>query len=290
MPRSLTPTILLAAGALAGCEQAIDLGDAGASQIVIESRLRVGATVEVEMQVRNSFGAFADAAWLDQTSGTLTGSDGSRDSLRVAASDSTVAVLVSDSLTVAEGATYVLQLQAPGFAPLTSVTTVPQAARLGQPPATDADGPDEVDSSVVALPLVFDDVPGDDNYFYLLVALADGAGGAPSLLGDGKLSRGSWSEPTRDGTWLFDDRGFADETYVGQVEFDAAHLAAYDDPVAIIELRTVSRAYYSHLRANRQRAYKPALDPYREASTDNVVGGGGLFGSYSVSVVRQSLK
>ena len=290
MPISLPRCfILCAAGAVAGCEQPIDLGDEGAARIVINSQLRVGAGVEVRMDVLNSFGDIAESPELDRTLGYIFGSDGSADTLYVASFNTSVAVLRTDRLTVAEGVTYDLTLEAPGFAPLSSVTTVPEAARFAEALEGDAIGRPTADSTLLSVALSFEDIADADNYYHLLVRVAEASqlgSGAPA---EGALLAGRSVLNSRDGKWLFDDRGFADGTFEGHVVFDADQMEEYDDPVAVIELQTVSRAYYKHLLSERQRDRQPASST-ASASSDNVLGGGGLFGSYSVSTLTRAIR
>lgn len=285
---------LFAAGAVVGCEEPIDLGKEGAARIVINSRLRVGAPVEVDMRVLNSFGAFAESPELEQTRGYISGSDGSEDTLYVESSNASVAILVAGDLTVGEGVTYDLTLEAPGFAPLTSVTTVPEAARFADGPRGDAADLLQGDSSVLSVALSFGDIPAADNYFYLLAAVTDAGAAAekraePTGLGRGTLLHGDRAIASADGTWLFDDRGFADGTFEGRLVFDAAEIEDFVDPVAVIELRTVSRSYYNHLLSERQRDRQP-VRPAISTPSDNVLGGVGLFGSYSASYLTKALR
>ena len=281
--------IVCAAGAFVACEEPIDLGKEGAARIIINSQLKVGTSVQVDTRVLNSFGAPAESPELDQTVGYINGSDGSEDTLYVESSNGSVAILVSDDLSVEEGVTYELTLEAPGFAPLTSVTTVPEAARFGDQPRGDEARIPPGDSGAISVTLSFGDIVSADNYYYLLVGIAEGAGGRrPSVAGRGMLLTGRNALSSPDGTWLFDDRGFADGTFDGRVVFDASALRDIEAPVAMIELRTVSRAYYNHLLTERQRDRSP-VRPQGSNASDNVLGGGGVFGSYSVSYLTRSL-
>ena len=284
------PMFLLAAGALVACQQAVDLGDDGATRIVIDSQLEVGEPVRVNLRVVNSFGVPAEAEFLEETLGIISGSNGTVDTLAVYSPDKTSAILSARALDVEEGITYELELDAPGFATVTNVTTVPQPAGLTLPASSaQADVP-RVDSAAVRVRVALADVAGSDTYFFLSVALAE-AGEAPTY-SPGAVTLVGGRRPVRSssGSWVFDDREFVNDTLDAHFELDAARVAAFADPVAVIELRTLSRSYYAHLRSSLARGIELKAADLPTAAGDNAVGGVGLFGSYTTSVVRRALK
>ena len=98
------PLLLLVAGASAACQQAVDLGDDGATRIVIDSQLEVGETVRVNLRVFNSFGGAAEVEQLEETLGIISGSNGTVDTLSVFTPNKSTALLTAASLEVEEGA------------------------------------------------------------------------------------------------------------------------------------------------------------------------------------------
>ena len=287
----------VASFALAGCQQVVDLGeDGGASRITIESRLQVGAAVEVSMRVTDSFGATASSSALAETTGVIDGSDGTSGTLYLHDINEDVAKLRLDTLSIAEGVTYTLRLEAPGFAPITSRTTVPRRVVLGAPPERPSGeqvGPR--DSNFVRARLYFEDIPEEESYYHVLVTVVDalGDGREAPVAVDLKTDAGTLTDLVSGGAtgtpfWLFDDRAFAGGVFDAELLVDAQQVAALAAPEAIVEVRTVSRSYYSYARA--ELAQGVPVSAAAAVARDNVVGGGGLFGSYTTSVLRQRLR
>ena len=291
-----TPTtylcLALASLAVGGCQQMIDLGEEGSTQLLIESRLQVGAPVEVSMRVINSFGEVTPSSALTETTGRIEGSDGSSGLLYVHTAGTSSAILRLDSVDVAEGVTYTLSLETPGFAALRSLTTVPRGVDIdAPPPTTDGGQESRPDSSFLSARLYFEDIPGEDSYYHVIVKIVDEGDTAASALPVpvDLISAGSGAVVGTAGTWLFDDREFADGAFDARLRVSSSALYAMQRPTAIVEVRTVSRSYFSFAQAELKRDNSRIGQGVGAATRDNVVGGGGLFASYASTTVRRPL-
>ncbi len=279
------PTLLLSVLALSGqgCEQAVDLRGLAPAQIVVESRLRAGAAVRVDVRVIDSFGKPTDSEGLEGTTGTITSSVGQVGQLRVTAYSDSTAVLSIDSLDVLELATYTLELDAPGFATLRSVTTVPPSVQLDTLEQTKPLR-DTLRTGLIEVPVAFEDPTGENNYFHLLIWLRDDHPNSelaePRRPLRSNLVTPISSLPSLYGSWHFSDFAFRDARFNGSLTFDLADLVDLKYPVAILELRTVTQAYHTYYMS-RGLATGGASPIGPDLRTDNISGGAGVFGSYS---------
>ncbi len=283
--------LTLAALSVVSCEQAIDLGGIGAAQIVIESRLKAGAKVRVDVRVIDSFGRPSTSEGLGQTVGSIKGSDGGVGSLYVAAFTDSTAALVLDSVIVREGITYTLELNAPGFAPLKSVTTVPAPVTLSA--ATElAYTVDTLSVRAIELPISFADPIEELNYYHLLISIQESdlhsSDQLPRKPQVASLVTKTQSMNSSTGAWYFRDLAFRNGTFAGTVYVDRQDIVGFTKPVAIVELRTVSQAYYNYF-ISRSKWQNPEASSTVDIQADNVVGGSGVFGSYSSSTVQYTL-
>ncbi len=288
-----TPGLFLAVFALGvvGCEQAVDLEGLAPAQIVIESRLSAGATVTVDVKVIDSFGRPTDSEGLEDTKGLIRGSDGREGILEVSRFTDSTAVLTVDSFAVREGGTYTLELQAPGFAMLRSITTVPKVVDL-KVFNQSLPVPGAPVGASVEVPIDFADPIDEYNFFHLIVRVreATSEGGANLILSPSHASlvSGGLAVASGSGSWLFSDQGFRNERFSATLHIDRGDLAQFEKPVAVVELRSVSQAYYTYFVGRDSRQFAPNA-PGSESLADNVVNGAGLFGSYSSSLLQINL-
>ena len=284
--------IALSAVWAVGCEQAVELEGIELSQTVISSRIMAGAPVVVDLRVVNSFGRPSTSKDLDLTEATLSGSDGSSGDFVVQSATDSTARLLLDSLDIVGGLTYTLHLQAPGFAELRSVTTVPAQVQLSSTSNAPGDG-SGVDTTCVRLPLHFEDQLGTQNFYHLIVGISEGGSTlaekeiqvpARTVLMTAGVELGSKS-----GAWYFTDQNFREGSFQGEVTIEKSLFKHYQNPVAVVELRSVSRAYYSYYTARSDgRQGEGSLSSAPQL--DNIVGGLGLFGSYSLSLREFTLR
>lgn len=286
---------LAAAATLAGCQEVVDLGADEPSQLAIESRLHAGAPLRVDLRVTNSFGQVAQTEILAEATGYIEGSDGRLAPLQLIWRNADKAVLGQDTLIIAEGVTYTLHLRAPGFAPVTSLTTVPRGVRLDESPPGALPSEAPRDSTSFTTRLYFQDDPDEANYYHVFVRVIDAAGDslgtddAPALRAvPVSLLTTVDLLPASRSAWLFDDRHFSDGAFDARVVVPADAVAELAAPTAILEVRSVSRAYYRALRTDLGRRGNPV--PSATAGADNVLNGGGLFASYATTVVQQPLR
>ena len=273
------------------CEEPFEYPGALSQELIIDSQLRAGSAPVVNLRAVSALGDLLPAEELAGSVVYLEDSEGNLFELSDARfSKHNASFTVVTDQTVVAGNGYKLQIEAPGYADVTSATTIPQRALFGLP-ASAAVRLDTFKSSAssLGLPLSIEDVSGVQNFYHILVSSFDmvnrqeGSSSAESVLEPFSISgtlNGS-IDLGQDGL-LFTDVNFRDTSVLRTITLSANAFSDMIDPAISVEVRTVTETYYNYYRRRKGLSAGKVPDP-TSSEGDNIYGAVGIFGGYSAS-------
>ena len=181
------------------------------------------------------------------------------------------------------GATYELRVSAEGFIPIKSTTTIPSPIKIDSVVVTE----NSIDRFKTNLTLFFQDPPGEDNYYQLLLYSIERSAESDTLLSiigfsssDAVLRKPEDFEDKSDyyDDAFFDDALFDSEFYDLDISF-----YTHSEPIEMfIVLLTTSESYYNFRKSVEQQNLTED-NPFAEPVPiyTNIENGLGVFASYS---------
>lgn len=289
----LAPPIatLVALATASACEEPFDIGAEGLiAHVVVDARMQSGLPPRVSVRAIDVYGSPAAGAPVDESFVTLETSDGRTLDLELvgggARPDSLATFSTLDpSEIVVVGVTYRLRVETPGFARLGSETTVPPRADLEFASAR----PDSVEyepvtyeegSSRLSLGFALDDASPATNYYHLLVTAIDSAQEAPLAFSFAR-NLSDVTDLGRGGI-LISDRAFTRGRLDNRIVVDVDQDPTVRPQRLRVEVRVVSTPYFDFVSEGgygTQQLLGSTVG--RGRAEGNIVGGLGVFGSYS---------
>ena len=284
--RFLIYTCLIGAALLSSCEEVFELNVEIPSEIDIDSRIQAGHTPEVNARVIDGRGQVINYDLLKESHVTIQPEGTGAIDLELSSFSDSSSTFLSE-IVIEAGKTYTLTIQSPGLPDVSSVTEVPAnvSVRKGSGGTRGPKGGILPDGNFYLLPLVFDDRIQEDNYYHIVVTIRDANSDTevvdPVTLNFGISPMPSDARRFKETGWLFSDKDFQDNTFDANIRILKEAVLQFPDPVATLELRTVSVDYFNyHIQSSRPKSSN--LPNHGQFGTiDNVSGGGGLFGGYS---------
>lgn len=288
---------MIAVGALAlvSCEEPYDFEGELPARLLLETRIAAGQPPAVSLRAVDGFGSTLPGD--DLASAFVTIRDGGDDdrlielaSLGTDGGDVAHFVAPERDIAVA-GLRYSLRVDAVGYAPLSSTTTVPGAARVTLGAGSTQQLTTDTTAGTVGLPFTLRDASPADEYYHVLVRGYESGASEASIVAQPSIAFAladvdNATVSSSYGGLLFPDEAFVGGQLATSLLVPRAALAAYATPVLRVEVRTVSAGYFNHYTSDSP---KPGTGGAPAVSTERVVGGLGFFGSYNAVVTDVEL-